>query len=90
MKSLILALLITPFMITLAKADVSLRLDDDGASFSIDGKELHDMRRHCRKPWNRWEDECRWLRKMERDAHARQRHYRKHHKKKGFSLDLDF
>jgi hypothetical protein len=73
-----------------AKADVSLQFDDDGASINIDEPRYYKMRKHCRKPWNYWENECRWLRKIDRDSHKKQRHYRRHHKHQGFSLDLDF
>ena len=82
---LALTLLVLP---SAAKADVSLRFDKDGASINIDEERYYKMRKYCRKPWNYYEDECRWLRRIDREGYRRHRHYKR--KNKGFSLDLDF
>lgn len=83
---LTLSLLMLLMLPTAAKSDIMLRFDEDGASINIDEERYYKMRRYCRKPWHYYEDECHWLRKLDRE---RRKYYRRH-KKKGFSLDFDF
>lgn len=85
MKSLLVALILTPFMISIAKADAdfSLRLGDDGVSLYVGKYEYHKLRKHCKKPWNKWEDECRWYRRHKHEL-------RRMEEEEGLSLEFRF